>query len=54
MVRGQENARFLRLDRSGDLAGGSFRHVVGSAVLIRREQFAFPNKFILHNHIVIW
>lgn len=54
MVRGQENARSLRLDRSGDLPGGSFRHVVGSAVLIRREQFAFPNKFILHNHIVIW
>jgi hypothetical protein len=36
------------------LPGGSFRHVVGSAVLIRREQFAFPNKFILYNHIVIW
>ena len=38
MVRGQENARSLRLDRGGDLPGGSFRHVVGSAVLIRSEK----------------
>ena len=42
MSIGQENARSLRLDRSGDWPGGSFRHVVGSAVMIRNKQFAFP------------
>lgn len=33
VVRGQKNARSQRLDRSVDLSGGSFRHVVGAAIL---------------------